>query len=204
MRRLPAVAAVPGLQSSACSGRRSCSLRCTGCDSRRSAFGLAVAEAPRSGFALRFRQGHGLSRGTARLPFPGSRGLAGKPLGTRSRPRAVGRSAGSGIRKRAGASAGEPASNASVVSHSRRPRGEGWGHPGPLEPPCANAPPDREPLAESKGERSRRRRPTQAPQGANAVSDRGAQRGPRPESARASVVFLSPIPKFHSGIRFGK
>jgi hypothetical protein len=84
----------------------------------------------------------------------------------------------------------ESASALPVLGTSRlanhRPAGSAWSSGGEARATWGRAGPSpgrlSTSLAESKGERSRGRRPTQAPQGASNAGDRGAQRGPRPES----------------------
>jgi hypothetical protein len=73
------------------------------------------------------------------LPFPESRGFAGKPLTTRSWPES-GWSAGRFRRQEARSRLhGSNRERSERVANLRRERGEGWGHYDSLEPPRANA-----------------------------------------------------------------
>jgi hypothetical protein len=182
--------------------------------------GACVVREPLSALALRFRQGRGPCHGTAPLPFPGSRGLRFAP------PRAPGQRVvawpgGSGIRKRARASAVETARASERAGTRRRPRerserglvracsdGASAGRCGatstPLEPPRASL---GGPSNRGGTERGRPPRPgpEEASTAARAKRARGAQRLPAGRAGggfrQGSVVVVSqgkPTGSFHN------
>ena len=152
--------------------------------------------------ALRFRQGVVCDGSLCPCPSPGRAALAGKPLGTRSRP-GSGWSADRFHRQEARGrlSRGDPEALAAEGSeHLRRPRGEVRGHPGSLEPPHAYAPGNRpqggtergRPLDPVRGSKHRSACPERRrPQGAAARPDREERSEPQPVE-RAGAFYRSP------------
>ncbi len=92
---------------------------------------------------------------------------------------------GSDNRKRASATRRRPRALASVPEPPRRSRGEVWGHQHSAGTTTSVARSETNPLADSKGERSRGRRPTQAPQAPPAPEERSEALDPRARGLRS-------------------